>query len=236
MALPMNNTPVYNLVVPSTGKEIKFRPFLIKEEKALMIAQQSEDARVMMNTLKEVIKSCVQTEINVDTLATFDLEYIFTQLRAKSVSEEVELLLKCDTCEDEKAVAQVNLDLTQLVVEKDPEHTNKIELFNDVGVILKYPSLETIQKFESAGDDADSLFDIVIDCIDSIYTSEELYNAKDQTKQDLADFLNNLTSDQFAKIQKFFETMPKLRKQIRYACPVCGKQHDKVLEGLASFF
>ena len=237
MALPINSTPLHNLTIPSNGKVVNFRPFLIKEEKALMIAQQSESPKVMMDTLKQVVKDCVKDDINVDDLATFDLEYIFTQIRAKSVGETVELRLKCDTCEDEKAVTQVNIDLTKLKVEKSDDHTNKIELFNDVGVLMKYPSFDTVAKFENLDtSNIDQMFDIVIDCIDSIYTSEEIYHAKEQTKKDLLEFLNNLTSDQFVKIQSFFETMPKMKKDIDYKCPVCGKEHHKVLEGIASFF
>lgn len=237
MALPLNTAPVYSLIIPSTNKQIKYRPFLIKDEKNLLIAQQSEDPQVMMDTLKGVIKSCVKDEIDVDELATFDVEYIFTQIRAKSVGENVELFLKCDTCEDEKAVAQINLDLTQLKVEKDPKHTNKIDLFDDVGIALKYPTIELIKKLEGSNtENIDSMFDVVVDCIDYIYTTEEVFHAKEQSREELLEFLNNLSSDQFAKIQTFFETMPKLKKEISYKCPVCGKEHNKVLEGLNNFF
>jgi hypothetical protein len=238
MALPMNTAVTYNLTIPSIGKQVKYRPFLIKEEKALLVAQQSESPKVMMDTLKQVIKDCIKDEIDTEVLATFDLEYIFLQLRAKSVGEIVELLLKCEDCVDNpKAVAQVNIDLTKLEVTKGEDHTNKIELFNDVGVIMKYPSLDTLEQLGSIGDgDYDKLFDVISGCIDSIYTTEEVFHTKDQTKQDVLDFLNNLTSDQFAKIQKFFETMPRLRKEISYNCPVCSKKHDKVLEGIGSFF
>ena len=142
MALPLNNALTYNLEVPSTGKLIKYRPFLIKEEKALMIAQQSEDPKVMMDTLKDVINSCAKDEINTNELATFDLEYIFTQIRAKSVGEMVELNLPCDTCTDEKAVAKVSIDLTSVKVEKDPEHVSKINVYDNVGIALKYPTID----------------------------------------------------------------------------------------------
>ena len=238
MALPINSTPVFNLTIPSNNKVVNFRPFLIKEEKALLIAQQSESPKVMMDTLKQVIRDCVEDKnVDVNELATFDIEYIFTQIRAKSVGEVVELNLVCDTCEDEKAVAPVRIDLTQLKVENGEGHTNKIELFDDVGVIMKYPSFDTIAKFENLDtSNLDQMFDVVIECIDSIYTTEEVYHAKEQTRQDLLDFLNNLTSEQFVKIQSFFETMPKLKKEIDYKCPVCGKDHHKVLEGVASFF
>jgi hypothetical protein len=241
MALPMSSTPVYNLTVPSSGKQIKYRPFLIKDEKTLLIAQQSEDSTVMIDSLKQVIRSCTQFEnqdqINVNDLATFDLEYVFTQIRAKSVGEIVELNLLCDTCTDEKAVTKVSIDLTTLQVEKDPKHQTKIKLFDNVGIALKYPTMELVKKLENAdSNDIEQIFNIVLECIDYIYTDEEMFHAKDQTKQELLTFLNNLTSDQFKAIQEFFETMPQMKKNIDYSCPVCGKEHHKVLEGLASFF
>jgi len=237
MALPINSTPVYNLTLPSTGKSLKFRPFLIKEEKALLLAGQSEDAKVMVDSLKQVIKSCIKDDVDVESLATFDLEYLFTQIRAKSVGEIVELYLKCDTCEDEKAVAKVGIDLTQIQVEKNPNHVNKVILFDDVGVALKYPTIDVIKRFENIDNaNMDEVFSIVIECIDYIYTTTEVFHAKDQTKEELNTFLNNLSSEQFKKLQDFFETMPRLRHGIDYKCPVCNKEHHKVLEGLQSFF
>lgn len=237
MALPLNSAPVYTLKLPSTGKDIKYRPFLIKEEKALLLANQSEDPTVMVDSLKQVIKSCVKDEIDVDSFATFDLEYVFTQIRAKSVGENVELLLKCDTCTDEKAVAKVILDLTQIEIQKDPDHTNKIELFGDVGVIMKYPTIEILKKLEAlTSNNLDEVFNVVSECIESVYDSDQVWTAKDTQKAELLEFLNNLSSEQFQKVQRFFETMPKLKKEVSYKCPVCGTQHDKVLEGLQSFF
>lgn len=237
MSLPLSNTPIYNLTIPSTEKNVRYRPFLVKEEKALLVAQQSEDAVVMLDTLKNIIRSCIKDEIDVDSLATFDLEYIFTQLRAKSVGEVVELIFSCDTCTDEKATVKIAFDLTKLKVEKDPNHNKNIPLFNDVGVIMKYPSIELINKLQAVTDSSiDQIFEVVIDCIESIYTSDEVYHASEQTKTELMEFLENLTSEQFAKIQKFFETMPKIRQDVEYNCPVCGKHHSKYLEGINSFF
>ncbi len=237
MALPMNSTPVYTLTVPSSGKQMKFRPFLIKEEKTLLIAQQSEDPIVMVESLKEVIQSCIKDDVDVNELATFDLEYIFTQIRSKSVGEIIELMMLCDTCTDDKAVAKVSIDLTKIQVEKNPDHKSKIHLYQDVGIVMKYPTLDILKKMESVNtNDLDEVFNIVVDCIDFIYNEEEVFHAKEQTKQELLDFLNNLSSDQFAEVQKFFETMPKLKHEIDYVCPVCSKEHHKVLEGLNSFF
>lgn len=236
MALPISATPTYNLTVPSTGKKVKYRPFLVKEEKALLIAQQSEDPVVMIDTIKSIIAACVK-ELDVETLATFDIEYIFAQIRAMSVGETVDLIFYCDTCTDDKAKVQMSFDLTKLKVEKGEGHTNKIELFDDVGVVMKYPSIETLtqlQKIDTSS--VEQIFGVIIDCIDYIYNSEEVYYAKEHGKQELEDFLENLTSEQFNKVQRFFETMPKIRQEVDYTCPVCGKHHHKVLEGIQSFF
>lgn len=237
MSLPVYNTPVYNLTMPSSGKIIKFRPFLVKEEKALLIAQQSEDMTVMIDTLKQVIKSCVKDDIDVDTMPTFDLEYIFIQIRAKSVGEIVELVLSCNACNDEKAKSNVLVDLTKLEVVKDPENNSKIDLFDDVGIMLKYPTIDIVRKLDNMNsDDIDAIIDVVADCVDFIYNSKEVFHAKEQTKDALVIFLNNLDSKQFALIQKFFETLPKLKKELDFICPVCNTKQKSVLEGLNSFF
>lgn len=240
MALPMMNTPTYNMVVPSSGLSVKFRPFLVKEEKALLIAQQSEDLMVMVDTLKGVIKTCVLDNIDVNKLATFDIEYMFTQIRAKSVGEIIELIFPCDNDhgeDNEKARVKVSIDLTTLVVNKEDGHTNKIELFGDVGVVMKYPTIDVMKKLESIdNDNLDKIFDVVALSVDYIYQGEEIFYAKEQQHEELLQFLNNLTSDQFLKIQNFFATMPRIKKEIEYTCPVCQKQHKKMLEGMQSFF
>ena len=237
MALPMNETPVYTLEIPSTKTKVKYRPFLIKEEKALLIAQQSEDSIVMVDTLKQVVKSCLKDNVDVDEFATFDLEYVFTQIRAKSVGEIIDLKIRCDDCTDEKAIATVFVDLTKLKVDISPDHNNKINLFDDVGIVLKYPTIDVIKLFEALDtNNLDQVFDVIVNCIDYIFTDKEVFYAKEQTKEELSKFLNNLTSEQFEKVQKFFETMPRLKQEIEYVCPVCSKKHQRVLEGLQSFF
>lgn len=237
MSLPVNSTPIYTLEIPSTGKQFKYRPFLVRDEKSLLIAQQSEDPTVMLDTVKTVIQSCAKSPIEVDKLASFDIEYIFLQMRAVSIGEYVELVFACDTCEDEKARSTVSINLQDAKVEKFDGHNNNIKLFNDVGIVMKYPSLNTLKGIEkSSGSDVDQIFDIVIDCVDYIYDADEVFAAKDQSRAELIEFLNNLTSDQFDKIQSFYRTMPQLRVYVDYKCPVCGKDHHKYLEGLASFF
>ena len=237
MALPIATTPLYKLTIPSTGKTVSYRPFLVKEEKALMIAQQSEDADTMIRTLKSVIESCIQDQIKASDLAIFDIEYIFTQLRAKSVGEIVELILKCDTCEDDKASVQYDIDLTKLKVNIPKEHNKTIPLFGDVGVVMKYPSLDMLKKLENLdGSDTEAIFQIIQSCIDCIYDSQQMYSAKDHKPEEIRQFIDNLTQEQFLKLQAFFETMPKLEEKVNYKCPMCGKDHEKYVRGLEAFF
>ena len=237
MALPVMKTPTYEMTIPSTKQVVKYRPFLVKEEKSLMIAQQSDDPVTMINTLKGVIDACTFGKVDVTKLAMFDIEYIFVQLRAKSVGEISELIFSCKQCNDPKAKMKVSIDLTQLEVKFDPEHTMDIQLFDNVGVKMKYPSMATVNKLKGASnEDVDSIFGIIIDCIDSIYDDENIYSAAEQSREELTEFINNLTQDQFSKLQKFFETMPKLEKEIEFNCPVCSYHHKQTIQGLESFF
>jgi hypothetical protein len=237
MGLPIQKTVTYTTKIPSTDTVVKFRPFLVKEEKALLVAQQSDDQQVMVDTLKGVIQSCVVGDYDVNKLALFDIEFLFTQLRAKSVGENVDLILKCDTCEDEKAKVQVSIDLTKLQVEKPEGHTNNIRLFEDVGVIMRYPSIELLSDLQSISEeDAEAVFSIVAKSIDKIYAGEEVHHTDEYTKEELMEFLENLTQDQFRKVQGFFETMPRLEKTMDFKCPVCAKENKVRVQGLDSFF
>lgn len=238
MALPMNTQPTFNMVIPSTGKTVRFRPFVVKEEKALLIAQQSEDPTVMVDTLKSVFSSVIQDKIDVDKLAIFDIEYMFLQIRGKSVGETIDLLFQCDEDhgeQNEKARSKVTINIQDLEVNKPEGHTNKIDLFNKVGIVMKYPTLEVSDTLKDAND-VEEVFNLVADLIDCIYDGDDVYYGHETKKEELLQFLNNLTSEQFSKIQKFFETMPKISTKVEYKCPICGKEHHKVLEGLQSFF
>lgn len=240
MALPVMSTPTYTLVIPSTKKSVKYRPFLVKEEKAILIAQQSEDMVTMVDTLKSVIKSCILDKVDPDELATFDLEYIFTQIRAKSVGETIELLFPCDRDhgeQNDKAKVKITIDLTKINVDTPEGHNSKIELFDDVGLMMKYPTIEIMTKLEKTDtDDLDNIFDIIADCINYIYEGDKIHYAKEQKKEDLIEFLGNLNSQQFMLVQDFFSTMPRIKKDVEYDCPVCGLHHNKTLEGMQSFF
>lgn len=237
MALPKFTAVIYNAVIPSTQEKIKFRPFLVKEEKALLIAQQSEDTNVLVDTLKGIIKTCVIGKIDVESLAMFDLEYLLLQIRAKSVGEYVELLFSCDDCTSDDSKSTLGFDLTQIEVIKYPNHSKKILLFDDVGIVMKYPNINSIKKFKVIDlDNIETIFDLILDSIDYIYSGDELFHAKEQSREELSEFVDNLTQEQFQKIRVFFETMPKLRKNITYTCPACNKVHNKYLEGIETFF
>ena len=237
MALPIAATPTYELTVPSTKEVVKYRPFLVKEEKALLIAQQSENPQTMFDTLKNIIEACTFKKLDVNKLATFDIEYIFIQLRAKSVGEISDLTFTCLECNDPKAKMKVSIELDKLEVRFDPEHSLDVPLYGDVGVKMKYPGIQTINKMKNfRPDDIQAIFDLIVACVDCIYDADNVYSANDTSKEDLIEFINNLTQEQFAKIQKFFETMPKLEKSIEIKCPVCGFDHKQTLSGIEGFF
>lgn len=236
MALPKQQTPIYSTIIPTMDKEIKFSPFLVKHEKCLLLAQQSEDDNTMVDTLKDVVKDCIKTDIDVDKLAIVDLEYLFSQIRAKSVGEIVELIFPCDVCDSQKATVKISFDLTKLKIDKHPDHNKKISLFDDVGIVMKYPSINILKKLKSNELSIDDLFLLIVDSIEYIYDSEEIYYTKEQTAEEVTQFINDLTQDQFNKIQQFYDTMPRLRQYVSYNCPVCGLAHNKVLEGIESFF
>jgi hypothetical protein len=240
MKLPVAATPIFTTTVPSTKKSFKFRPLLVKEEKALLIAQQTEDHAVLIETLKSVIKSCAKSDINVDELAVFDVEYIFLQIRAKSIGEIVEMVFRCseDHGEDnKKAKVTIPIDLTKITVKIPDTHTKKIHLFDDSGVVMKYPSLDLVKELDEKNLSAiEQCFFIARKCIDFIYTADEMIKIEDVSDDELRDFIENLSTQQFDSIQNFFRTMPGLSMNINYACPVCSKKHVYHLSGIDDFF
>lgn len=237
MALPKQSLTVYSAIIPSTDTSIKYKPFLVKQEKALLLAQQSDDQMVMLDTLKDVLSDCILDKVDINSLAMFDIEYLLLQIRSRSIGEMVELIFSCDICDDPKAKVKYSFDVSKIEVRKDPNHTKKINLFDEVGVVMKYPGLKDIKKIESLDlDDINNIFEVVINSIDYIYDGNEIHRAKDQTQEELLEFLNNLSQIQFQKLREFFETMPKLRQDVKYKCPVCGLEHNKYLQGLDTFF
>jgi len=238
MTLPVKSSLSYNLTVPSTKKKHKFRPFYVREQKELLLAQQSEDISVMVSTLKNVILSCVEN-IDVDSLALFDIEYIFTQIRAKSTGEIVEILMGCDyeSCVDNpKAKIKVPIDLTKLEVTTPEGHTNNIPLYDDVGVVMKYPTYDLINDIKGIEDETQMMTETILGSVDYIYTKDTIHYASDYSKEELAGFFDDLEGEEFKKVSKFFNTSPKLTHTVEYKCPECGKQHKQTVEGIKSFF
>ena len=240
MPLPKIATPSYELELPSTGKTIQYRPFLVKEEKLLVIALESEDTKQITNAIKAVIKSCVLTKgIKVETLPTFDFEYLFLNIRGKSVGEDIDVNLICP--DDNETEVSVSVNLDDIKVQKPEGHTNQIKLDNNLMMELKYPSLNEFIKNNFDPNDTsknpmDQSFDLIGSCISKIYNQEEVWAAADCSKKEITDFLDSMNSSQFKEVEKFFETMPKLTHTIKVLNPKTKVESDVVLEGLASFF
>jgi hypothetical protein len=238
MPLPKIATPTYELELPSTGQTVQYRPFLVKEEKVLVIALESEDPKQITTAIKTVIKNCILTKgIKVEALPTFDIEYLFLNIRGKSVGEVIEVNVVSP--DDETTPAKVEINLDDIKVQKDDKHTNKIKLDDSIMMEMKYPSLDEFIKNNFDLNDTsnmDQSFDLIASCIDKIYTEEEVWVAADCTKKEINDFLESMNSSQFKEIEAFFSTMPKLSHTINVINPKTKVESEVVLEGLASFF
>jgi hypothetical protein len=238
MPLPKISTPSYELELPSTGETIQYRPFLVKEEKLLVIALESEDTKQITTAIKTVIKNCILTKsIKVESLPTFDIEYLFLNIRGKSVGEELEVNVICPDDGETQVPVKINLD--DIEVQKSEEHTNRIKLDDNIMMEMKYPSLDQFIKNNFDFNDKNAMdqsFELIGSCIDKIYTEDEVWSAADVTKKEIGEFLESMNSSQFKDIEKFFETMPKLSHTIKVTNPNTKVESEVVLEGLASFF
>jgi len=238
MPLPKIATPTYELELPSSGETIQYRPFLVKEEKLLVIALESEDTKQITTAIKTVIKNCILTKnIKVEALPTFDIEFLFLNIRGKSVGEELEVNIICP--DDGETQVPVKISLDDIKVQKNEEHTNKIKLDSSIMMEMKYPSLDEFIKNNFDFNDKNAMeqsFELIGSCIDKIFTEDEVWSTADVTKKELSDFLDSMNSSQFKGIEKFFETMPKLAHTIKVKNPVTEIESEVVLEGLASFF
>lgn len=238
MPLPKISVPHYEIDLPSTGQTIKYRPFLVREEKVLIFALESEDAKQITDAVKTVLKNCIQTKgVKVESLPTFDIEYLFLNIRAKSVGEEIEVNVICP--DDGETEVPVTINVDDIKVTKNENHTRQIKVDENIMMELKYPSLEQFIKnnFDlSAENNVDQSFDLIVSCIDKIYTEEEVWSSGDVTKIELMDFLDQMNKSQFEQIETFFDTMPKLTHAITVTNPNTKKESEVVLEGLASFF
>lgn len=245
MPLPKIEVPQYELIMPSTGKSVKYRPFLVREEKILLLAMESEDESQMISAVQDIIKNCIYGDINVNTMPMFDVEYVFLQLRAKSKGEDIDLTFECGDC---KYMIPVKINLNDIKVQNIEGNNRKISLTDDIGIILKYPSL-AVQKILDTNKDmgeVETVFKTIISCVESIWDKETVYSSKDHSEKELADFIESLPDNSFTKLQKFFDTMPVLKHDINLKCSAkigkgknktsCNWSETKTLEGMGSFF
>ena len=232
MALPQLNVPKYELIVPSSGVVTAFRPYLVKEEKILMIALESQDDKQMTTAITSIIDACTMGKLNMVNLTMFDIEYIFTKLRSKSVGETASVKLPCSSCEEKSAV-DIDLEMVQITEKPD----TKIGLTDDTGLIMKFPSLKDYMDIQnSEGSNIDKIFHVIVASIDSIYSGDEMFEASSHAKSELLDFIESLSAEQFKKVQAFLDNMPAIYINVSFECESCGGKNDIELKGLANFF
>ena len=236
MALPKLNTPTYELELPSSDEKIKFRPFLVKEEKVLMIAMESGKSADITNAVKDIVKTCTFDKLDISNIPMFDVEYVFLRIRSKSVGEVSKLKLLCP--DDKKTYANVEVNLEDVQVQVGDEHTNKIDLGDGKGMIMTYPTIDSFAETGIQSITATNMIDVIQTCILQIYEEkgEKVYEAKDQTKKELSEFIEQMNTGQFQKVQKFFDTMPKLKHTIKVKNPKTKKESEITLTGLNDFF
>jgi len=241
--LPKIDVPIYELNLISSGKKIRFRPFLVKEQKLLLMANQSDDPKESLNVVKQICKNCIIDEVDVESLPVFDLEFIFLNLRARSVSEVINLQYKCNNKvkneADEETVCgnleKFDVNLLEILPTKDPKHDKKIMLSDKLGIMMKYPTFEMIANLKGQNEN-ETLMELLTICVDNIFDQDNIYYTKDVTKEELEEFIDNLQQKDLEKIQEFFETAPKIKKDISFNCRKCGYKESIVVEGLQNFF
>ena len=236
MALPILTTPTYELEVPSTDEKIKYRPFLVREEKILLIAMESGASEDIVQAVKSIVAECTFNKLNLGDMPMFDVEYIFLNIRAKSVGEVSKLRLLCP--DDNKTYTEVEVNLSEVLVQVEKDHTNKIELTDEMGIYMKYPTIDSFAKTGITEVTAANMLDVITTCVAQIYDKkgEEVFDAKDQTKEELIEFIEQLNTKQFAELQKFFDTMPKLKHVVKIENPKTKVKSDILLQGLSDFF
>jgi len=236
MALPKLGVPQYELSMPSTGKTVKYRPFLVKEEKVLLLAMESQEEKQVIDAVKNVLKSCVISRIKVDQLPSFDLEYLFLKIRAAAIGEVIELTVTCTDDGSTSATATINIDDVEVI--KEEGHDRKIMLTDTTGILMKYPSMDRFieSQFLNKGIDADHIFSFIAEHIEQIFDEEEVYDSSTTSKKEFREFVESLTSKQFELIQKFYETMPRLSHTFTVVNPNTGNECEYTIEGLQSFF
>ena len=233
MALPKLETPVYTLDLPSTDEKIKYRPFLVKEQKRIMMAQESDNMTEIVDAVTQLISDCTFNKLDGSKIAMFDAEYVFLKVRSKSVGSKVELSITCP--DDEKTKVSHTVDLDEINIAVFDDHTNEVQLTENIKVFFKYPLLSTFAKYSSKGSASDMIFKLIEECIEEVHFKEEITNRVDMSNKDLTEFIESLSTDQFMKMTKFFETMPRLRHKIEVKNPKTEVTSEVVLEGIQSF-
>jgi len=243
MALPKVSTPTYELTVPSTGEKVSYRPFLVKEEKTLLMAAEDQNISTITKAMRDIISTCTEGEVDLKNLAPYDIEYIFLQLRGKSIGDVITLnLKKPDSIECEESECpgstEIKVNIDDIKIDTSTIVDSKIQLTEDIGIKLGFPQLDSVQKYTTKGGGMtpDGVFKMINDCIEYIWEGKEIYKAKDSTKKELTDFIESLNTEQFGKIRNFFESMPRLRHEITWTCTKCDKSAPLLLEGIDSFF
>ena len=246
MALPKVSTPTYELTIPSTGETVTYRPFLVKEEKTLLMAMDAGGTAAMSNAMRDIISSCTEGNLKVKNLAPFDLEYFFLQLRGRSIGDVIDVRIKkpenvdCKEEENCTQICEIKINIDEITVDTSKISDPKIEITDTIGVKMKYPQMETVQKLAGIGGEedikTDNIFKMINECIEYIWDDEEIFKAKDHSKKELNDFIESLNTKQFNKIREFFESMPRLSKEVTWECPKCDKSTPLVLQGIDSFF
>ena len=243
MALPKLNVPVYETILPSTEKVVKYRPFLVREEKILLTAMEDGEERIIGNAVKQILRNCIQGDLNTDDLPTFDIEYLFLRLRAKSVGETITVGLKPYPCVQNdgglcKFSTEVEINLEEVKVKKNENHSSKIMIDDTVGIKLKYPDISLISPDGNKEklSEMDLGMSVIKKCIEMIFTKETVHERDSFTEEELDEFLDSLNTQQFEKINEFFNTIPKLSHTVKYNCKTCGEEKETTIEGLNSFF
>ena len=239
MTLPKLNVPVYEAILPSTEKVIKYRPFLVKEEKILLTALEADDTKALSGAVKQIVNNCVQGELDVDKLPTFDIEYLFLRLRAKSVGEKVTVGLKPWGCPNNEGklcenTTEIEINLEEVKVDKKKAPSPKIMLDDKIGIKMKYPNIDTINLTGTTSEAAG--MDVIKGCVDMIFTEEDTHERDSFTDEELDEFIDSLNSQQFKLVKDFFDNMPILKHTVKYKCNTCGEEKETILQGLNSFF
>lgn len=242
--LPKIDVPIYELKLLSTGEKIKFRPFTVKEEKIFLMAQESSDIKTIIDATKQVINNCVLTEINIDELPIFDIEQIFLQLRSKSIGEVVNLRYRCNNKifdqenKEEKtcnAIVEIDVKIDDIIPKNENIENKRIEITENMGVAVKYPNLKVFENYDEENESRSTL-ETIVNCIEYVYDKENIYYAKDSTKEELIEFVESMQTKDLEKFKEFFESAPKIQKNISFKCPKCNYSEDVLVEGIESFF